>query len=57
MDGITDLIDMSLRRLQEIVKNREARCAAVRGVVEQSDKTEQPNNFRQPLCLLAVLFL
>ena len=32
MDGITDLIDMSLRRLQEIVKNREARCAAVHGV-------------------------
>ena len=29
LDGIIDLIDLSLSKLQEIVKNREAWCTAV----------------------------
>ena len=44
LDGITDLTDMSLGELRELVMNREAWCAAIHGISKSrtplSDRTE-----------------
>ena len=38
LDGIADLMDMNLSKLQEMVKDREAWCVAVHGVAKSQTK-------------------
>ena len=43
LEGITDAMDMNLSRLQELVMDREAWCAAVLGGHKKLDTTDPLN--------------
>ena len=44
LDGFTDSMDMSLSKLQEMVKDREAQHAAVHGIAKSQTLPKNNNN-------------
>ena len=48
LDGITDLMDMSLGELRELVMDREAWCAAIHGVTKSRTQLSNQTELKSP---------
>jgi len=49
LDGISDSMDMSLSKLQEVVKDREAWCAVVHGVTKSQTQLSNRTTYETAL--------
>ena len=57
LDGIINLMDMSLNKLQEMVKDGEAWCAAVHGVRTRQQQQDSEKVSKLPRGLLGCIAL
>ena len=49
LDSITDSMDTSLSKLQELVRHREAWCAAVHGIAKSQTRLSNPTELKNEI--------